>query len=79
MAVRVDHPFLKALCLYYGRLLIVTLEGLPRLSSAKQAVGDRSHEAEIKERHAKSGELTIEKDIVSKARAKPQTLDSLAA
>ena len=36
-------------------------------SSGKSAGPDRSHEAEVKELHAKIGELTIEKDFLSKA------------
>ena len=35
--------------------------------SGNRAGGDGSHEAEIKELHAKIGELTVEKDFLSKA------------
>ena len=42
-------------------------EGLVGIFSVKPAIGDASHEAEVKELHAKIGELTIEKDFLSKA------------
>ena len=42
-------------------------EGLVGIFSGKPAVADASHEAEVKELHAKIGELTIEKDFLSKA------------
>ncbi len=42
-------------------------EGLVGIFSGQQASPDREHEAEIKELHAKIGELTVEKDFLSKA------------
>ncbi len=42
-------------------------ENLPDLFSRKFSIGDVSREAEIKELHAKIGQLTIEKDFLSKA------------
>ncbi len=42
-------------------------DGLVGIFSGKPASADTSHEAEIKELHAKIGELTIEKDFLSKA------------
>ncbi len=42
-------------------------ENLPDLFSGKSSSGDVSREAEIKELHAKIGQLTIEKDFLSKA------------
>ncbi len=42
-------------------------DGLVGIFSGKPAVADTSHEAEIKELHAKIGELTVEKDFLSKA------------
>ena len=42
-------------------------EGLVGIFSGKSASQDVSHEAEVKELHAKIGELTIEKDFLSKA------------
>ncbi len=42
-------------------------EGLVGIFSGKPASSDPSHEAEVKELHAKIGELTIEKDFLSKA------------
>ena len=42
-------------------------EGLVGIFSGKHASTDSSHEAEVKELHAKIGELTIEKDFLSKA------------
>ena len=43
-------------------------DGLVGIFSGKQAAaGNGAHEAEIKELHAKIGELTIEKDFLSKA------------
>ncbi len=42
-------------------------EGLVGIFTGKQANTDSSHEAEIKDLHAKIGELTIEKDFLSKA------------
>ncbi len=42
-------------------------EGMVDVFSAKQAGRDGSHEAEIKELHAKIGELTVEQDFLSKA------------
>ncbi len=38
-------------------------DGLVGIFSGKPASGDSSHEAEVKELHAKIGELTIEKDF----------------
>jgi transposase len=43
-------------------------DGLVGIFSGKQvAAGDSAHEAEVKELHAKIGELTVEKDFLSKA------------
>jgi len=42
-------------------------ESLPELFSNKPRHGDSSRESEIKELHAKIGQLTIEKDFLSKA------------
>jgi len=42
-------------------------ESLPELFSRKAAGRDGSREAEIKELHAKIGQLTVEKDFLSKA------------
>jgi transposase len=42
-------------------------EGLARIFSGKQAGQARDQKAEVKEFHAKIGELTIEKDFLSKA------------
>ncbi len=42
-------------------------EGLAGIFSSKPGGRDVSHEAEVKELHAKIGELTIEKDFLSKA------------
>ncbi len=42
-------------------------EGLVGIFSGKQGGRDASHEAEITALHAKIGELTIEKDFLSKA------------
>jgi transposase len=42
-------------------------ESLPELFSRKTAGKDGSREAEIKELHAKIGQLTVEKDFLSKA------------
>ena len=42
-------------------------DGLVGIFSGKPTSTDHSHEAEIKELHAKIGELTIEKDFLSKA------------
>ncbi len=42
-------------------------ESLPELFSRKTVGGDGSREAEIKELHAKIGQLTVEKDFLSKA------------
>ena len=42
-------------------------QGLVGIFSVKPASQDVSHEAEVKELHAKIGELTIEKDFLSKA------------
>ncbi len=42
-------------------------EGMVGVFSGKQAARDGSHEAEIKDLHAKIGELTVEKDFLSKA------------
>ena len=42
-------------------------EGLVGIFAGKQATTDFSHEAEIKDLHAKIGELTVEKDFLSKA------------
>lgn len=41
--------------------------GMVDVFSGKQAGGDGSREAEIKDLHAKIGELTVEKDFLSKA------------
>jgi transposase len=42
-------------------------EGMVGVFSGKQGGRDVSHEAEIKELHAKIGELTVERDFLSKA------------
>ncbi len=42
-------------------------ESLPELFSRKTAGSDGSREAEIKELHAKIGQLIVEKDFLSKA------------
>ena len=42
-------------------------DGLPELFSRKTAGSDGSRDAEIKELHAKIGQLTVEKDFLSKA------------
>ena len=42
-------------------------EHLPELFSQKGSGRDSSREAEIKELHAKIGQLTVEKDFLSKA------------
>jgi len=42
-------------------------EGMVEVFSGKPGRRDGAHEAEIKELHAKIGELTIEKDFLSKA------------
>lgn len=42
-------------------------EGLPELFSRKAVTGDGSPEAEIKELHAKIGQLIVEKDFLSRA------------
>ncbi len=42
-------------------------EGMVEVFSGKPARRDGAHAAEIKELHAKIGELTIEKDFLSKA------------
>jgi len=41
-------------------------EGLPELFAKKQDRSDASREAEVKELHAKIGQLTIENDFLSK-------------
>jgi transposase len=42
-------------------------ESLPELFSRKSAVGETARDAEIKELHAKIGQLTVEKDFLAKA------------
>jgi transposase len=42
-------------------------EGMVAIFSDKSAGPERGHEAEVKELHAKIGELTVEKDFLSKA------------
>lgn len=42
-------------------------ESLPELFSRKAASRDGSRDAEIKELHAKIGQLTVEKDFLAKA------------
>ena len=42
-------------------------EGLPELFSRKAVKGDECREAEIKELHAKIGQLIVEKDFLSRA------------
>ncbi len=42
-------------------------EGMVEVFSGRPARRDGAHEAEVKELHAKIGELTIEKDFLSKA------------
>ncbi len=41
--------------------------GMVEVFSGKQGGREASHEAEVKELHAKIGELTVEKDFLSKA------------
>ena len=45
-------------------------ESMPDLFSGKAAAHQTSREAEIKDLHAKIGELTVEKDFLSKASAR---------
>ncbi len=42
-------------------------EGMVDVFSGKQGTRDGSHEAEVKDLHAKIGELTVEKDFLAKA------------
>ena len=42
-------------------------ENMPDLFSGKAAAHQNSREAEVKELHAKIGELTVEKDFLAKA------------
>ena len=42
-------------------------EGMVEVFSGRPARRDGAHEAEVKELHAKIGELTVEKDFLSKA------------
>jgi len=42
-------------------------EGLPELFSRKAASGEGSRDAQIKELHAKIGQLTVEKDFLARA------------
>ncbi len=42
-------------------------EGMVEVFSGRPARWDGAHEAEVKELHAKIGELTVEKDFLSKA------------
>lgn len=42
-------------------------EGMVEVFSGRPARRDGAHESEVKELHAKIGELTIEKDFLSKA------------
>ncbi len=42
-------------------------EGMVDVFTGKPGARDGSHEAEIKDLHAKIGELTVEKDFLSKA------------
>ena len=42
-------------------------EGMVDVFSGKKGARDSSHEVEIKDLHAKIGELTVEKDFLSKA------------
>ena len=42
-------------------------ERLPELFAKKGDHGDASHEAELKDLHAKIGQLTVENDFLSKA------------
>jgi len=42
-------------------------EGMVDVFSGKKGARDGSHEAEIKDLHAKIGELTVEKDFLAKA------------
>jgi len=42
-------------------------EGLPDLFSRKSTTGDSAKDAEIKELHAKIGQLLVEKDFLSRA------------
>lgn len=43
------------------------LEGLTNVFAGKMARTDASHEAEVKELHAKIGQLTVERDFLAKA------------
>ncbi len=42
-------------------------ESLPELFTRKSSVGETARDAEIKELHAKIGQLTVEKDFLAKA------------
>ena len=42
-------------------------EGLPDIFAGKKAKSDAAREAELKELHAKIGQLTVENDFLSKA------------
>ncbi len=42
-------------------------EGLPELFSRKSSAGEDSKDAEIRELHAKIGQLIVEKDFLSRA------------
>ncbi len=42
-------------------------EGMVDIFSGKKVGRDASHEAEIKDLHAKIGQLTVERDFLSKA------------
>jgi transposase len=42
-------------------------EGMVEVFSGKRGRGDGDHAAEVKELHAKIGELTVERDFLSKA------------
>jgi transposase len=43
------------------------VEGLPGLFESKPAEADRGREAEIRELHAKIGQLVVERDFLAKA------------
>ncbi len=55
------HPNLIAKCKRQAS------EGMVDVFSGKKGARDSSHEAEIKELHAKIGELTVEKDFLARA------------
>jgi transposase len=48
-------------------MILLRAEGMVDVFSGKPGRRDGRHEAEIKELHAKIGELTVERDFLSKA------------